>query len=193
LPELEVGELWDTGQGEAEGAGPVYAELVRGLRQRGIPIRHPAELCGPPRAFGGALLHVLSPCPGFVPRRDANDNSFVLRISLGGRAALLTGDAEHIEEAELVARFGAELRAELLKVGHHGSRTSSNVAFLSAVRPRIATVSCGVRNRYGHPHPEAMTRLSQAGALALRLDRWGSVLWATDGAQSELRAFGPAR
>lgn len=178
---IPVGELWDTGQGEEHGAGPAYASLLSGLRARGVPIRRPADLCGGARIVSGAVVEILSPCPGYHPDASANDNSFVLRISYGERAALLVGDAEHEAEAELIHRDPRALRADLLKVGHHGSRTSTSPAFLRAVSPALAAISCGVRNRFGHPHPIALAALSSAGVPALRTDRGGQILWETDG------------
>ncbi len=188
LPELEIGEFWDSGQGEAEGAGPLYAELIRALRARGVPIRHPAELCGAPRSFGGAVLRVLAPCPSFTPHRGANDNSLVISVSYGERRFLLTGDAEHEEESELLAAHPADLRADYLKVGHHGSRTSTSEAFLSLVAPSIATLSCGVRNRFGHPHLPTVERLAAHEVRTLRLDRSGSVEVTSDGHSLSARA-----
>ncbi|AUX48114.1 competence protein [Sorangium cellulosum] len=178
---VEVGELWDTGQGEAEGAGPVYAGLLAGLRRRGVPVVRPASLCGRPRVLSGATIEVLAPCPELHPDRSANDNSFVVRITYGARSALLVGDAEHEEEAALVARYGAALRADLLKVGHHGSRTSTGPALLAAVSPSVAAVSCGVRNRFGHPSAEVISRLSAGGVAIARMDRGGALMWETDG------------
>jgi competence protein ComEC len=178
---LEVGELWDTGQGEAEGAGPVYAGLLDDLRRREVPIRRPTSLCGPPRNLSGATVEVLAPCPDVNPDRGANDNSFVLRIAYGARAALLVGDAEREAEAALVARYGPALHADLLKVGHHGSRTSSQPDFLAAVGPSVASISCGVRNRFGHPHPDVLSALSVRGIAIARTDRGGSLIWETDG------------
>jgi competence protein ComEC len=192
LSEVDVGEFWDSGQGEAEGAGPAYAALLRELRARKVPILRPADLCGRPRVRGLATIEVLGPCPGFVPHRDANDNSLVVRISFGERAVLLTGDAEHLEEAELIRAHGSRLRADLLKVGHHGSRTSSTPAFVSAVNPVVSTISCGVRNRFGHPHAETLTTLGSKGVLALRLDRTGSVIWQTDGNEVKIWSFSAA-
>ncbi|HEX3774217.1 MAG TPA: DNA internalization-related competence protein ComEC/Rec2, partial [Polyangiaceae bacterium] len=145
LEDLDVGEFWDTGQGEAEGAGPIYAGLLAKLRARGVPIRHPSDLCGRTQNFGGARLRVLAPCPGFTPHRGANDNSIVISIEYGARRFLFTGDAEHEEEAELLAAQPGQLRADYLKVGHHGSRTSTSEEFLALVAPSIATLSCGVR------------------------------------------------
>jgi competence protein ComEC len=116
-----------------------------------------------------------------VPGRGANDNSLVVRVRYGARAALLTGDAESLEERDLVARPGSALRADYLKAGHHGSRTSTSDALLDAVKPEWATLSCGVRNRFGHPHVPALERLAAHGVRAVRLDRAGSFEWTTDG------------
>lgn len=187
LPGLDVGEFWDTGQGESEGAGPEYHALLADLRNRGVPIIRPNGLCEKPQRFGEATLEVLAPCPEPVPFINANDNSFVFRVSLGSRAALLTGDAEHAAEEALVRGRGEALRADFLKVGHHGSRTSSTPAFLAAVGARDAVISCGIRNRFGHPHPQALESLKNAGLRIFRTDLVGSVIWETDGDRVHLR------
>jgi competence protein ComEC len=184
---VEVGEIWDSGQGEAEGAGPVYAAFLALARAKGIPIRRPPELCGRARRHGGAELELLAPCPGYVPGRGANDNSLVVRARFGTRAALLTGDAEALEERDLVVRPSLDLRADYLKAGHHGSRTSTSDALLAAVAPSWATLSCGVRNRFGHPHVPALERLAAHGVRTVRLDRAGSFEWTTDGRRMDTR------
>ena len=140
LREVNVGELWDTGQGREQGAGPTYAALIDDLRRRGVPIRGPAELCGPERLVGGARLQVFAPCPSFDPTLGANDNSFVIRLAHGARSILLTGDAESIEEGRLLAD-GPSLRADILKVGHHGSRTSTTPKTFAAA-PRQNAMRC---------------------------------------------------
>ena len=71
LPSLDVGEFWDSGQGESEGAGPVYAAMMAGLRGRGVPVRGPRELCGRPRDLGGARVELLAPCPDVTPFANA--------------------------------------------------------------------------------------------------------------------------
>jgi competence protein ComEC len=180
LARVRVEQFWDTGQGEREGAGPGYERLLGLLRSRGVPVRRPAALCGAPQRFGRAVVEVLAPCPEPVPFANANDNSFVLRISLGTRAALLVGDAERAEEAELLRRHASALRADFLKVGHHGSATSSSAAFVTATGAVVAAISCGVRNRFGHPHPVTLQTL---GSLlrVYRTDEDGSIRWETDG------------
>ncbi len=190
LPSLDVGEFWDTGQGREQGAGTEYAELIRGLLRRGVPIRGPDVLCGPERTVGGAKLRVFAPCPAFDPVLGPNDNSFVIRLTYGNERALLMGDAEHEEERFLLGAFRSELRADFLKVGHHGSRTSTSAAFLAAVHPRLATVSCGVRNRFGHPSPDTLATLARAGVVALRTDVFGSAEFRTDGHDARARVFG---
>lgn len=191
LAGIQVGELWDTGEGREHGAGPEYAAMIADLERRRIPIRGPRELCGPSRPLGGAEVHVLAPCPSWDPALGANDNSFVIRMEQEGRAVLLMGDAEHEAERRLV-RAGVPLVAEFLKVGHHGSRTSSSTELLAAVRPRFATVSSGVRNRFGHPHPVALGNLEALGVTVLRTDLLGSITW-TAGAVSHAGKSGEHR
>lgn len=180
LEEIEVGELWDTGSGKRESAPRGYRQLLNLARARQVPVRGPADLCGR-RMFRGAVLEVYGPCPGPVVGRSANDNSFVFRLRYGLHSVLLTGDAEGEQEAELVDRFGSGLASDVLKVGHHGSRTSSTDLFLARARPTLAVVSCGMRNRFGHPHPELLQRLQAHGARVWRTDLGGSLIWATDG------------
>lgn len=177
---VEIGEFWDTGQGEAHGAGPDYARLLATLRGRGVKILRPNQLCGD-REFGGARVHVLAPCPGYDPAQGANDNSFVIKLQHGAHAALLMGDAEHHAEAALLASSPGELDVDFLKVGHHGSRTSTTAEFLAAVTPRYASISCGIRNTFGHPHVQSLENLRARGVHVLRLDQVGSIRWQSNG------------
>jgi competence protein ComEC len=184
---FEIGEYWDTGQGEAHGAGPDYAQLLALLRQRGVKIRRPAELCGA-RHFEGARVQVMAPCPGYDEAHGANDNSFVIKIQHGTHSALLMGDAEHHAEDALLATASRELDADFLKVGHHGSRTSTTAAFLAAVSPRYASISCGIRNTFGHPHVETLQTLASQRVQVLRLDQAGSIRWQSDGIRETVQA-----
>ncbi|MEJ2173895.1 MAG: DNA internalization-related competence protein ComEC/Rec2, partial [bacterium] len=114
--------------------------------------------------------------PAARPGR-ANDRSCVLRIRAGAHAMLLTGDIERGVEARLVATSAGdgELRADVLLVPHHGSRTSSSKAFIAGVSPRWAIVPVGYRNRFGHPHPDVQRRYRASGARLLRTDRDGAI------------------
>jgi competence protein ComEC len=183
-----IGALWDTGQGERERAGGGYADLLTSLRTAGTPILRPAEFCGT-HALGGALLEVLQPCPDFSSDDGPNDNSIVVRISYGSRAFLFVGDAERGEEGRLLAGSRDRLRADVLKVGHHGSRTSSTPAFVAAVAPEHAVISVGRRNRFGHPSPVTLATLAAAGVRTWRTDVEGAIEAATDGRALEVRSL----
>ena len=188
LAGVEVGQFWDTGQGEPMNAGPVYSGLLGMLRDRGVPILRPPSLCNRPIRMGGAELRVLAPCPDLTPYASPNDNSLVIHIRYGRHAVLLTGDAEIDEEQRLLRNGPERLRADVLKNGHHGSRTSSSEAMLDAVKPRIAILSCGVRNRFGHPHASTLSALATRSIWTLRTDRVGAVVWQTDGQSDSIHA-----
>jgi competence protein ComEC len=198
--EIAIGELWYGGpDGEHEASEAErssertpttspYRELLEMLRQRGVPLRAARDLC-PGITLAGAAIRVLHPCPALADGREPNDNSLVLRITHGLHTALLVGDAERWAEQRLVATRASDLGADFLKVGHHGSRTSSSPEFLALVRPRFASISSGIRNRFGHPHPEALANLARAGARVLRLDRLGAIEWQSDGLEQSVRTF----
>jgi len=111
---------------------------------------------------------------------DINNNSVVLRVTFGKIAILMTGDAQSEAEARLLAH-GDDLRADILKVGHHGSAYSSTPAFLAAVRPKIAIISCGLHNVFGHPNPQTLAALRAIGATVYRTDLDGGITIDTNG------------
>lgn len=121
---------------------------------------------------------------------DPNLASVVARVQFGNVRMLFVGDAERAEEEWLVARDPDALRADILKVGHHGSATSSTDAFLAAVQPRVALVSVGAGNVYRLPTPAIMRRLGRFGAQVLRTDRLGTIVARTDGDRIYLEAAG---
>jgi competence protein ComEC len=139
----------------------------------------------------GMVIEFLAPDSAWtVSLSDPNAASTVVRVRYGAVRMLLTGDAEAAEEAWLLARDPGAVRAEVLKVGHHGSRTSSTPEFVDAVAPRLALVSVGVGNMYGHPSPEVMERLTAVGATVLRTDQLGPIVIRTDGARIAVEAAG---
>ncbi|MBC7339446.1 MAG: MBL fold metallo-hydrolase [Firmicutes bacterium] len=111
---------------------------------------------------------------------DQNDSSLVVRLVVGEVAFLFTGDAGTQAEEDLLAA-GAEVGADVLKVGHHGSAGSNGSAFLRAVAPRWAVISVGADNPFGHPAPSVLKRLSRAGVTVYRTDQNGTVTFLTDG------------
>jgi competence protein ComEC len=131
-----------------------------------------------PRRFGLVEVTPLPPASATTVRR--NEAALVLRIQLGLAAFLLTSDIGASRERELIAS-DAPLRSTVLKVAHHGSRSSTSAEFLHAVEPRLAAVSVGARNPYGHPDAGVMARLTDAGARTYRTDRDGALIFETDG------------
>lgn len=157
-----------------------YRGLLRSLRDTQTRWRrvHPRdaftfddldiEFLGPDSAWTAALA-------------DPNEASAVVLVRIGSVRFLLVGDAERAEEAWLLSHARESLRADVLKVGHHGSATSSTAEFLAAVDPRIAVISVGAGNVYHHPSPDVLRALSDRGAEVLRTDQVGDVVIRTDG------------
>ncbi|MGZ4824422.1 MAG: ComEC/Rec2 family competence protein, partial [Terriglobales bacterium] len=131
--------------------------------------------------FGGTSFEVLSPPPDWqVAKNPRNNDSLVLRVRYRNSAALLTADAEKkIERA--VLDNGLQPQANLLKVAHNGSLTSSTPQFLDRVHPQFAVISVGYRNSFRHPRPEVLQRLAERGITTYRTDTFGAVGFYLDG------------
>lgn len=150
-----------------------YRDYLAAVRAEGCP--HQKATPGQSWQFGSCVLKVLGPVHD---HGDANNNSVVCLLDYGDIEFLFTGDAEAEAEADLM---GKPIAAEILKVGHHGSRTSTSQAFLDAVGPEMAVICVGAGNRYGHPHQETLDELASAKAKVYRTDLNGTVVVATDG------------
>ncbi len=158
------------------------------LGEQRVPVTN--ALAGQRYVVGAATFDVLWPARDLTKENilgdsaaeggGVNDASIVLRLSCGGSSAMLMGDASSDIE-DRILDGGADVRAGLLKVGHHGSRFSSGVRFLRAVQAQWAVISVGAGNRYYHPHPTTMLRLKQAGLIIWRTDERGDVQLKTDG------------
>ena len=144
--------------------------LRQKARESGIPLKELAA--GDVRCLRGACVRVLHPPRLAVPGTPLNERSLVLSISSRAGRALLAADAGADTEALLAKEL---TRSEYLKVGHHGSRTSSTPGFLGQVRPRIAIISCGARNRFGHPDRGVVARLVRFHARVCRTDQHGAI------------------
>ena len=122
---------------------------------------------------------MLSPPLGFSPAKAGNNDSLALRITYGVHSFLLTGDLESPME-RLLMEEGRPLHADVLKVGHHGSKTSTSPEFLAAVAPAVAVISAGFENSFGHPHPTVLGRLAERHT-AILADGSGRVGYGTVG------------
>jgi competence protein ComEC len=131
--------------------------------------------------FGGASLDVLAPLADYVPNDvPKNNDSMVVRVRYGTRTFLLTGDVERPIEYRMLDENEIQ-PVDVLKVAHHGSRTSSTESFLEAANPIFAIISVGEDNSYGHPNRDVLTRLDDHHAEVLRTDQHGLVTVRTDG------------
>jgi competence protein ComEC len=179
LRAFDVGEVWE-GPRPRRDSG--YERLDLALRAARVARRSVGR--GVRADWDGVAVEVLGPPGGRPPWRTRNDDSLVLALRAGGVRVLLTGDVESGGEAML--RPG---RAGVLKVPHHGSRSSSTAAFLDEVAPRVAVVSVGRRSRFGHPHPEVVERYRRRGTRLFRTDRDGTVTVSTDGVALEVSSW----
>ena len=168
---FDVGEIWTNGQATAQ-VGAL--RLLEVARRRAIPVRAPRAV-----ALGASEVSPLGTGEP-DPTLSENDNSLVLRVVHQGRSLLFPGDVEREGEARLLGRLGS-LRAEVLKVPHHGSRTSSTAALLAAVRPRIAVFSVGAHNRWAFPHGDVLARYGALGVRMFRTDLDGATTVRVDG------------
>jgi competence protein ComEC len=182
---LDAGErvvapfLWNRGVLRLQAVVVTHADLdhaggIAAIRDR-FTVREGWDGSGEPLALGGAVVTPLA-----TAGEGRNDSARVLRIDFGLASVLLASDVEAAGERGLLAS-GAPLAATVLKVPHHGSRTSSSPALLNAVRPSLAVVSVGARNAYRHPDPTVLARLAATGATIYRTDHDGAILLETDG------------
>ncbi len=159
-------------------------KLLALARSKGTEVRFVEDLCRAPTDVGGVRLAVLWPCPRYDPELDLNDNSIILHLAFGNHSFLFTGDLEAEAEQRLL-RQGRLSRTDVLKVAHHGSKTSTTEELVEVVRPTLAVASMGAHNRYGHPSPLVLQRLRNAGAHVFHTDLHGGVIVTTDGTTLE--------
>ncbi len=149
----------------------------------------PMNRAAPPVTIGGARVRILAPSADYLAGNLPNNNdSLVLEIAYGRSSILLTGDAERPIEDDMLS--SGELHpVTLLKVGHHGSRTSSSEEFLDQVNPRFALISDGYKNQFHHPHPDVLKRLAEHHTAVFRTDQQGLITFRTDGDKVDIETF----
>jgi competence protein ComEC len=174
LENFDVGEVWIGGGSSAQG----YAALFPLVEQHRLPVMTLER--GDVLQLGGVVFEVLGPEGDTPPNASLNDRSLVLRARYGRHSFLLTGDIERRSEGRLLEE--SLLPGDtVLKVAHHGSRTSSQERFLEQVRPAFALISAGFDSPFGHPHRDVLQRLEQHHIRVLRTDLEGLVTVQTDG------------
>ena len=180
---LHPGAYWD---GAFLSANEAYRASLRAAEAAHVPWQrvHPGDSLN----VDGVRVLALAPDSVWTSgQEDPNNTSAMLMVEFGSVRFLLTGDAEAPEEAWVESRWGGELHADVLKAGHHGSKTSSTPSFLDAVHPRVAVVSVGAGNTYGLPSRPVMDAYAARGIVTLRTDEVGTVVVTTDGTHVRIR------
>lgn len=157
-----------------------YLGFLKALKNQGVPVSKATG--GTEFEEDGVKVEFLSPLR--EEYEDLNNWSAVVKITFGEKAFLFTGDAEELAEIDMLEN-GADLKADVLKVGHHGSSSSTSEAFLEAVSPKFAVISCGKDNDYGHPHKEVLRRLEKADVKVYRTDVNGDITLISNGQEVE--------
>lgn len=155
-----------------------FENLLTAVSQKGLQI-NTAKAGKSVYADSELSIELLAPVSDEY--ENTNNYSAVIKITYGKNSFLFTGDAELLPENEVLENDRAQLASDVLKVGHHGSSTSSSMDFLTAVSPDYAVISCGEDNSYGHPHSEVLARLAKIGASVYRTDKDSTVTITCDG------------
>ena len=173
-PKIHPRELWIGNNPPV----PAYEDLLAQAKALSVQIRRFHS--GDEFPFGQTSFRVLAPAPGYQPGpQPANNDSLVLQARYQSTSILLAGDAEAPEENYILSQ--PRLHSTVLKIGHHGSLTSTRPGFLSAVDPSWAVISCGRRNRFGHPRQEILAELQSAHVRTFRTDTGGAACFLLDG------------
>lgn len=174
IKDFEIGEVW---MPKATTNTKTFRDILTAVKNKGLQI-NTAKAGVSMLEDGNLSVKVLAPCG--TTYEDLNNYSAVIKVKYGDIAFLLTGDAEELSEKEILAS-GADLRAQVLKVGHHGSNSSTSPEFLKSVNPKYAVISVGAGNDYHHPHQVTLNKLQKAGVTVLRTDERGTIVFTTDG------------
>lgn len=178
LTNFTVKNVYDNGQPTTTAT---YRKYIKKVTDQKIAYQQLLE--GQNLDFGGGVhFEVFSPTKKEVQSEtDLNMNSIVGRLTYGSFSMLFTGDCETEREKAIVKRYSNQLKSLVLKSPHHGSKTSSNSAFLKAVSPEAVFISCGKGNDYGHPHEPVMKRYKKLGLQIYRTDQDGTLTIVSDG------------
>ena len=168
-------------------ADPEYVKFAATLSHRGTPVNIVGS--GDTLHFGDVGVTVLwPPLKNSADAPSQNNDSIVIRVNYGSRSFLMTGDVE-MEGETAILRSAAALRSDVVKVPHHGSKTSSTDAFVQSSHPQFAVISVGLTSMFGHPRPEVVERWQAAGAKVMTTGKYGTITISTDGADLRVDSF----
>ncbi|WP_252235616.1 ComEC/Rec2 family competence protein [Clostridium sp. CH2] len=170
---FEIGEFYAP---KVNHTTKTFENMIKALQNKGIKLTAPTV--GDTLNVGNATLQFLA--PNSATYQDMNNYSIVCKLRFGNTSYLFTGDAESLSEGEILAKQ-LDISADVLKLGHHGSHSSTSQAFLNKINPRYAIVSCGKDNDYGHPHQKTIDKLNKKGIEILRTDVSGTIISTSDG------------
>ena len=153
-----------------------FTDVVKAIKNKGLQAVSPKP--GETFKLGEASCTVLA--PNSSKYEDLNNYSIVIKVTFGNNSFMFDGDAEDVSEKEMLSK-GFDVKADVLKVGHHGSNSSTTEEFLSAVNPKYAVISVGKGNTYGHPHASTMNRLKAHNIPVYRTDECGTIVAISDG------------
>ncbi len=153
-----------------------FEDVVTAIKNKGMQVTSPAP--GDSFKLGEADCKILA--PNSASYEDLNNYSIVIKVTYKNNSFMFTGDAEAISEAEMLNK-GFDVKADVIKIGHHGSSSSTSDEFLKKVNPKYAVISAGKDNDYGHPHKETMKKLKDSGITVYRTDESGTIICTSDG------------
>ncbi|AXY09557.1 S-layer protein [Bacillus thuringiensis LM1212] len=160
-----------------------FKDFLTAVANKGLTIKKAKS--GVTLPINGLNSQFLAPVKEYG--NDLNEWSAILKVTHGSKSFLFTGDAESKSENDMVETHGSNLKSDILKPGHHGSKTSSSQPFLDAVKPSIAVISAGAGNRYGHPTQETLAKLNAMSVKVYRTDLNGTVIITSDGSNISVR------
>ena len=176
VEQLEIGEIY---MPKASSTTKTYKNLLKAIKAKGNKIK--TAKAGN-TIYSDSSLGIDILAPNSDSYEEINDYSVVIKLVYGSKSFLFTGDAEKLSENEITA----DVSANVLKVGHHGSSTSSSDKFIKRVNPEYAVISCGEGNSYGHPHKETIKTLNKYDVEIFRTDTMGTIIAQTDGESLEI-------
>ena len=173
IKNFEIGKIY---MPKVTSTTKTFTDVVDSIKAKGMQITTPVP--GDSFKLGEADCKILA--PNSSSYEDLNNYSIVIKVTFGNNSFVFTGDAEALSENEILNK-GYDVKADVLKVAHHGSSSSTSDEFLKKVSPKYAIVSCGVNNDYGHPHKETMDKLKNSGIPVYRTDESGTIICTSDG------------